>query len=220
MRSFSPAAILGIASLFAMVLCESAAAQVRPPAELLAAYVRERQTPNAPSSASRDLIHMLSNHGDYPAAHIESLLDGLEQIALSGTPPRLRAEAAFELSIPGSNNAVHSIRGTFTRLERVYRRSSDPLVRSVLVGAMGDLTDRREAAGFLERVATQEPSDFAEAPRRAVESLMRMGDLGTAVLKRLHETGAVHDQETKRTLAHLAKNRFRRPSQSSDTSRP
>jgi hypothetical protein len=149
--------------------------------------------------------------GDYSASDLEAVLEGLEHIALTGTPSRLREEAAAGLAIPGSNRAVHPIRGSFPRLERVYHRSSDPVVRRILVGAMGDLVERRKPAQFLGDVALRTPPDFAEAPQAAVQSLLRMGDEGRVVLKRLHESGAVSDTKAKLVLAHLAENGFRRP---------
>jgi hypothetical protein len=211
MLSLSRTAIASVVFLCTVLRVTIATAQSRDPDELLAAYVSEWQTPNVPSSAHRDLIHALNNHGDYPPADLETLLRGLEHLALAGTSPRFRAEAALALAIPGSRRAVHPIRKTFARLGRVYRRSSDPLVRSVLIAAMGNLVDPSEAAISLERVAKQDPADFAGAQGKAVQSLLRMGEEGRVVLKRLHETGAVRDPETKLTLAYLAKNGFRRP---------
>jgi HEAT repeat protein len=209
-------ALAGVALLVAVLSVAPASAQsrhrvTRDPAELLAAYVRERQTPNAKPSASLDLTHVLTYHSDYPTADVQSLLQGLEQLALTATPPRLRAEAAFRLSIPGSHRTSRPLPGMFARLERVYRASSDPLVRSVVVDAMGDLADRREAVAFLEQVAAQHPPAFAGAAGRAMASLLTMGDEGRAGLKRLHETGAVRDPEAKGDLATLAKHGYRVP---------
>jgi hypothetical protein len=214
MLSFCRSLIAGVAFLCCVLAVAPATAQMRSPADLLAAYVGERQTPMSKpgtTRASNELIHVLTSPTDYRAGDMESLVRGLEQLALTGSPPRLRAEAAFALSIPGSRGAAQSISGTFARLKRVYDSSSDPLVRSVLVGVMGDLTDQRQAALFLERIAKQERADFPESQRRALESLMRMDEEGCAVLKRLHESGAVRDPEAKLTLAYLAKQGSRRP---------
>jgi hypothetical protein len=200
--------LTNVVFLCSVLVSSSATAQTRDPDELVAAYVREHQSHQGHSAAFHELIHVLTNHADYPPADLEKLLGGLEQVALTGEPERLRAEAALALAIPGSKRAVHPI-GTFPRLERVYRRSTDPLVRSALIRAMGDLADRREGALFLERIAKQEPADFPDAQKEALTSLLKMNGEGRTVLKRLHETNAVRDPKAKQTLTYLAKQGFR-----------
>ena len=206
MLSSYRSSVAGVVYLFAVLSVGPATAQTRrPPSELLAAYVHERETPDAQPNASRELIHALTNHGDYPAAYLESLVSGLDELAVSGSTPRLRAEAAVSLSIPGSKRAVHPIPGIFARLERVYRRSTDPLTQSVLIDVMGESTARQHAAKFLERIAKQEPADFSEAQYKAIQSLRRLDEEGRMVLKRLHETKVVREPKAKLTLAALAK---------------
>jgi len=189
------------------VLAQAAYHVTRAPAELLAAYVRESQTLNGHHDASTAITHILTHHTDYPPADVESLLQGLEEIALTGALSSLRAESAFRLSIPGSRRALHPIPGAFPRLARVYRESSDVLVRRMVVNVMGDLTDRGEAAAFLERVASEEPPGGIAG--RALASLLTMGDEGRLVLKRLHETKAVRDPEVSMDLSTIAKNGYR-----------
>lgn len=212
MISFYRSSIAGAACLCAVLSVGPATAQTRrAPSELLAAYVNEHQAPYSESGVSRELVHALSNYGDYPAADLESLMRGLEELAVTGNPPRLRADAAIRLSIPGSKRAVHPIPGIFARLERVYRRSTDPLTRSVLISVMGESTERQSAAEFLERIAKQEPADFAESQYKAIQSLRRLDEEGRVVLKRLHETQVVREPKAKLTLAILAKEGFRKP---------
>jgi hypothetical protein len=208
--------ILWINLLGAVIVVPSMSAQAqyrvtRAPAELLAAYVRERQSLDAKPSASLDISHVLTHYTEYPRADVESLLRGLEELALTGEPPRLRAEAAVRLSVPGSSRRSYPLPGTFARLERVYRGTKDPLVRSVVVSAMSDLAEQREAVAFLERLATKQEGDFAGVAGRAMASLLMLGDEGRATLRRMHESGAVHDQEAKADLAILAKNGYRLP---------
>ena len=208
MRSSAFGTIITLVFLSTLLFNGAVTAQTRDPAELVAAYVRERQSQQGHSAAYRDLVHVLTHHNDYPAASLEKLLNGLEQVALTGEPPRLRAEAALALAIPGKRQGSHPI-PTFSRLERVYHRSTDPLVRSVVVRAMGDLAETPAAASFLERVAKQESADFPHAQKRAVLSLLKLDDQGRAVLKRLHETNAVRNPEAKLTLVYLAKQNYR-----------
>lgn len=208
MLSSSCGTITSLVFLCTVLFSGSVTAQARDPAELVSAYVREHQSHQPHSGAFRDLVHILTHHNDYPAASLEKLLTGLEQVALTGEPQRLRAEAALALAIPGKRRGAHPI-GTFPRLQRVYHRSTDPLVRSVVVRAIGDLADTRAAASFLERIAKQESADFPHAQKRAVLSLLKLDDQGRAVLKRLHETNAVRNPEAKLTLTYLAKQDYR-----------
>lgn len=204
--------LAGSVCLCAALSVGPATAQTRrAPSELLAAYVHEGQTPNAESNASRELAHALTYPGDYPAADLEALMRGLEDLAVSGNPPRLRADAAIRLSIPGSKRAAHPVPGVFARLQRVYRRSTDPQTRSVLIAVMAESTERQNAANFLERIAKQEPADFSEAQYKAIQSLRRLDEEGRAALQRLHETQAVREPKAKLTLAILAKEGFRTP---------
>jgi hypothetical protein len=206
---------LSVAFLCAVSSVTPALAQRRDPSELVAAYVRERQTvPPAQSKAFRDLVHILSNHGDYSPQDLETVSRDLEEVALTGTPARLRGEAASALGIPGSIHAVRPIKGTFPRLERVYRGSTDPVVRAVVILGMGrlsDQADRREAAAFLEWVAARNDRGFATDPERAIQALSRLGEEGRAALRRLHQGNAVSRPEAKSLLDVLAKYDFHRP---------
>jgi hypothetical protein len=78
---------------------------------------------------------------------------------------------------------------------------------------VGDLAERKKALVFLERIAAQGPdnADFPAAASRALGTLVLMGDKGRALLKRLHETGAVRDPEARMELATLAQRGFRLP---------
>jgi len=207
MRSSSYGTVSSLAFLCALLSTGSVAAQTRDPGELVAAYVREYQPQQAHSAAFLDLVHVLTNP-DYPAASLEKLLNGLEQVALSSEPQRLRAQAALALAIPGKRRTAHPT-GTFSRLERVYGRSADPLVRSAIVRAMGELAETRAPVLFLERVAKQESSDFPDSQQRALTSLLKLDEEGRSVLKRLHETNAVRNPKAKQNLAYLAKQGYR-----------
>jgi hypothetical protein len=79
----------------------------------------------------------------------------------------------------------------------------------VVVG-VADVAERSKAPGFLERIAAQGPanSDFPGAATRALSSLVAMDEAGRAVLKRLHDTGALRDPEARMELATLAEHGF------------
>ena len=208
MPSYFRATVAGVVFLCALLLSSAAWAQVRDPDELVAAYVREYQANKGHSSAFQDLVQVLTHHTDYPASDLKKLLDALERVALTAEPQRLRAEATVALSIPGKRQAANPVT-TFPRLQRVYRGSTDPVVRSVVVQALGDLAERRDGALFLESIAKQERADFPDAQKQALTSLMDMDEEGRSVLKRLHDTNAVRDPEAKQTLVFLAKQGYR-----------
>ena len=204
---------LGLSAAFVSVLlgATTALAQKRAPAQLLAAYVQEREIPRGQSRGLSELVQAVTNApGDYPAADLESLLRGLEDVALTGTPSRFRAEAASLLTYPSSTRAVHPLRGRFRRLATVYSESTDPLVRIVLLRQMGDQIDRGEAAAFLESVASH--SELEAEARSAIDALSGLGEEGRTVLKRLYDTNAFRNRESKAMLEVLAKYDFRRPS--------
>lgn len=215
MRSFARLIVAAVGLVCSVLGAGPAAAQephrvTRRPAELFTAYVRERQALANKTNASVDLAMVLTHPSEYPRGDLEWLLRELESFALSGQPDWLRAEAVLQLAVPGSTRAVRPVAGSYARLDRVYRRSNDPLVKTSVVTAMGTLTERREAIAFLERVARHEAGTFPSAGK-ALASLLTMGDEGRVVLKRLHETGAVRDPAAKRDLAVLAQRDFRIP---------
>jgi hypothetical protein len=182
----------------------------RTPGELISAFAREYQTPSGPTSgAGLDIAHVLTYPDQYPAADLESFLAGLEQVALTGDSSRLRASAAFSLSLPGSRRKPHPVPATMARLERIYYASKDPAVRGVVVTAMADQAERQEALRFLERLAVQEKPDFPAAASRALATLVAMDAEGRVVLKRLHESGAVREPEARHQLTLLASRGYR-----------
>jgi len=182
----------------------------RPPGELVAAYAREAQSPTGDVTANRDVTHILTHHTEYTAAEVNTVLEGLEAVTLSSAPGRSRAKAALLMATPGSSRAAKPLSGIFPRLARVYNGNKDPLVRSSVLAAMGQLVDRRETTAFLERVAKTEPAGGLAG--RAVASLVMMGDEGRAALKRLHDSKVVTDPDVRRDLDQIAKNGYRMPS--------
>ncbi len=170
--------------------------------ELLTDYAR-----NPRSAAGADIMAMLLYHKDYPAANVEALLRGLERVALAGTSQEGRANAAGLLVWSSSRYAPDPIPGSFARIERVFRRTNDHFVRSVVGGWAGSLAlaERRGALVLLERVAAE---DSYLAPK-ALASLLDMGEEGRIVLKRLHESKAVRNLRARGDLEAIAQYDYR-----------
>lgn len=183
----------------------------RSPEQLLAAFARRQGPRNEQDAASRDVTHVLSHPQDYPPADLEAFLLGLERLAVDAETSRLRGEAAFAVSLPGSRRKPHPVKGTVARLERIYRRSDDDYVQAMVVAGMADVAERREALEFLEPIAVQDPqqADFPGAASRALNSMWAMEEDGRAVLERLHVTGSVRDPKARHELAVLAGRGFR-----------
>jgi hypothetical protein len=140
---------------------------------------------------------------------MDALLDGLENLSVHSKSPTVRREAAFLISIPGSRRSKTPSARTFERLQHVYRKSSDYTVKSVVVGTMGDLTDRGKAAAFLKTVAAEDSTGVLAGS--AVSSLLTLGDEGRAVLRQLHDSNEVPDPEVRQILSTMAKNGYRLP---------
>jgi hypothetical protein len=173
----------------------------RPPGELVAAFVRDNaKVGRAPSMATVELTSVLLGRADYPSANLDSVLEGLERVALTGTSSSLRAEAALSLSLPGSRRALRPRSGTVARLERIYRRSDNPEVRGAIIAGLAHSVEQARALAFLEDVATEEPADYPGAALDALAAISAHEKQGSGVLKRLHETGVVHDQHARQWL--------------------
>jgi hypothetical protein len=210
--------MLAVALIGLVLAVSETRAQARPhitqtPEELLSALVRESQLPPGTSStASLNLTYVLLYHPDYPAPHVEALLRGLEQIALTADSSALGASAVLYLAVPSSRRSARPLAGAMARLERVYRISKEALVRSSAVAAMGGLAvDRPAAIAFLERIAVQAVADYPGSAEGALGALVAMDEEGRAVLRRLYETAAVRDPEARQSLSVLASRGYRIP---------
>jgi hypothetical protein len=202
-------AVIGI-SLAPRSITGQATAQVRrSPSELLADLAGGRN--ERASAAGLAITHVLAHRTQYAAGDVDALLQGLERLAITGSEPQVRAEAAARLAIPGARSDAHPLLGTLARLQRVYAASRDPLVRGVIVGTFGDLAERREAIRFAEDIASRSPEDFTDAASRVIASLLMMGDEGRASLARLNESKSVKDPEAAHSLVLLARTGYRAP---------
>jgi hypothetical protein len=213
MTSYRLSVSLGLLLLAEALLAAPSVNAQRPhhisstPAQLLAAFVRAHET--SEPNAGYDLTRVLGDHTNYPAGDVESLLRGLEQLALKGASSRLRAEAALNVALPGSRRSARPIPGILGRLQGIYHSSSDRLVRSVIVAAMAEQAERPQALAFLERLAVQERGDFPGSASQALGTLVAMDEEGRTVLRRLHKTGSVRDPKARSELTVMASRGYR-----------
>ncbi len=182
------------------------------PVQLLKTFEAEARglTKGSPR-AGLEISHILLRREQYPAGTVQELLSGLERLALQSTSSRVRADAALQLGTPGLRTARNAMPGTVTRLLRVYRQSSDPLVRGVVIARLASVAERRDAIEFIRSVALQDPSqqDFPGAAFHAIATLVAMDEDGRMVLRELHEKQLVKDLDARSGLAEWAKRGFR-----------
>ena len=127
----------------------------------------------------------------FSAAHVDSVVAGLERIADAGSSG-LSTEATAALMDAGSAQKAPS--GIFDRQMRMYRRGTSD-VRAVIVGFMPAQKDRIHALAFLKSLAAQSGAQrgYENSAERAVEELSVMGNDGRAALIELRNKGLLHD---------------------------
>jgi len=180
------------------------------PAELIAGFELEHQPKSLPGWRTSMLSSMLVHAGSYSPADVETVLDGLERLATTGSTEQMRSAAVFALATPSSRDAAAPRRGAIARLARIYHQSSESLVRAATVATAGSLVmDREAAVEFLSEVAATDHNDFVA--QQALGSLLRQGELGRAALARLHDASQVSPPEARVMLEQMAKNDYRLP---------
>lgn len=144
---------------------------------------------------------ILLRNAENPRARVDSLLVGLARIAAEGERPAA-IEAVTMLGAPGFRTVPHPLPGTVLRLRRIYSRSSDPMVRRVIVGSMGWQAERVAAIAFVRKIAMAEPGheDFPDAVHEAIRVLLAMGTEGRAVVSDLHRRRLVRIPEERHNL--------------------
>jgi hypothetical protein len=133
----------------------------------------------------------------YPDRHgrakVDSVLDGLERLALTSTSDLVRARAAGNLAMAGASE--RPVPGILQRAMRVYQASNDPQVRRAILRSMGFQKDRTGSINVLKAVVIQArgEEDFPEAPFLAASALHWMGKEAAAALVELRDEGAIKD---------------------------
>lgn len=152
-------------------------------------------------------MSILTQWGEIAPARTDSLLDGLERLALAGSNEYVRQSAASTILF-----SVPERPGTAARLLRIYRRSPDPLVRSTIASASIRLRERALLIPLLKELATQDESneDFTEASWVAVSVLLHMDEEGRQALRELHASGRARGKG-RAQLDRIARHDFRDP---------
>jgi hypothetical protein len=147
-------------------------------------------------SGDGTVLQIILHPEEYPRARVDSVIDGLEKLALSVESELVRTEAAGALGMAGS--AKKALPGVFNRELRVYRNSTSRTVRAMIVHHMWDQSERDRAIAFLKSIAVQDSDreDFSGAPFLASMSLSEMGADGRSALAELGEKRLLRDART------------------------
>jgi hypothetical protein len=172
---------------------------------------------NSPGS---DLVFTIISLPAAFAPRRDSLLDGLERMALSSDNEHVRHVAAARIAFAGRVDETASpLPGIMARLTRIYHAHADPLVRISVRNSMPEQADRRAAAAFLRTVAAEaDPTNDGSGPHglfsvgdprtEALSRLAEMGAEGRAVLQAMHRSGEARSPQARATLARMAQRGF------------
>jgi hypothetical protein len=163
----------------------------------IAEYGRNTADPEAdyPSDrypAARWVNATLIQPGRYTAARVDSILDGLQELAAHASSARTRLQATIELTNAGNKASARGL-VVVRRVTAVYSaavQSDDEAVQRIILRMMPVQEEESEALSFLESVAR---TGSTEQARRAFASLEAMGPNGDELLRRLDETNSVGD---------------------------
>ena len=209
-----------------LVLAADLSCQVRsqldtdPPAAatILSEFERESLDPDYESEEGhgrRALVWARRNLAQLDPPTVDSLMNGLEDLALSGQNEDLRVAATRMLARFGSTVTYQDVHpGTSSRLARIYRASTDPAVRLHVVAVAHDASEPEPLIPLLTAVATApaEDGDFPRSAWYAVRALSLLdGAAGVDVLREAHAGGKVIDPEAARLLEWLAGQGYRYP---------
>ncbi len=139
-------------------------------------------------------------------AVVDSLLDGLQERAISEGNAQVQIAALGWLASAGRGSVHAPIPGVARRLAVVHERASSVQVRRSAVRHLGSLGEQREAAQSLRAIAMQD-SARERAPgaaHDAVWALTHLGRPGGDVLRELHARGLVRESRARTALRQVA----------------
>jgi hypothetical protein len=178
----------------------------------------ELESRGQPPAGPNWVVTVLLAPEKYGTGLVTRLIDELERLALASSSDNVRHAAVSWIASAGDTGSLGTglaRADVVDRLERIYDRTSSPVVHMAIVGRMACQANGPAAARFLERVARSEKprrinSEFGE-PYLALHELTWMGDTGRIILAELHRSGSVRDLMARNYLEQLARNGFRRP---------
>jgi hypothetical protein len=176
---------------------------------------RSRANPNAANRLVYDILYLPRVY----SARKDSLLDGLERMALTSDAHRVRLAATSFIAFAGQGGHVVPGGGSvLARLLRVYRAGDRADVRLTIINRLPLLTERREAAAFLRTIAAEADTSGGQGPHgyfshgdlriEALARLAEMGEEGRAVLQAMHRSGEGRSPQARAILESMARRGF------------
>lgn len=198
MQNFTRALSLTVPLFLTASLAPTASAQDRPAkgsaAAVLARFERAYRTDSATTDANGQLRTLLWSGDRSRPAFTDSLLSGLENLALKSEDRDIRVNATTTLASAGYQ-VDHPVPNVFDRVARIYRSTDDWSVRMHIILSSSWMAERSKAIRLLKSVAAQHGTsrDYEDAPWHAVGSLHKMGAEGRVALRDLQRQGTVRD---------------------------
>jgi hypothetical protein len=176
---------------------------------------RSRANPNGADDLVYGILYLPAAY----SARKDSLLDGLERMALTSDADRVRQAATSFIAFAGQGGHIVPGGGSvLARLLRIYRADSQAAVRFTIVNRLPLLTERRAAAAFLRTIAAEPDTTrghpihghFSHGDLRieALARLAEMGEEGRAVLQAMHGSGEARSPQARTILEHMARRGF------------
>lgn len=168
--------------------------RLKPAAEALSLFEQENRGAQPKNrDGAMTIVYVLTHPNRVSSATVDSVVSGLEHLALNADVQRVRAAATSALVFTGDTRRPNPLPGAFARTMRIYRKSRDPLVRATILPILPFYAEQDRVVAFLKSVATQSPAeqDYHDAPAQAVTALTYMGQKGRAALRDLLESNSV-----------------------------
>jgi hypothetical protein len=157
--------------------------------------------------------------GNAFAPRQDSLLDGLERLALTSDNDTMRREATSLIAFAGQvGRPSPPVPGVFPRLLRIYRSNTAWLVRALIRDQMPEQAERRAAAAFLRSIAAEPDTGSGTGPHgyfaigdprtEAVARLAEMGEEGRSVLQAMHRNREARSPQVRIMLDDMARRGF------------
>jgi hypothetical protein len=180
------------------------------------ADVRNHVVNSLGSDIVSSILHLPASY----AARKDSLLDGLEHLALSSREDVVRRMAVGYIGFAGKGGATWSrVPGVMNRLARIYRTQGDVGVRLAVRNQLPLQAERAAAISFLRALA-REPDDandgtgphgyfsFGDPRTEALARLAEMGEDGRTVLQAMYRSGEVRSPQGRIMLEDMARRGF------------
>lgn len=148
-------------------------------------------------TGSASLALMMRHPEKYPQPRLDSIIEGLESLALKSKSSEVRIAAANSLSAAGTVSNPNTT--IIARQIKVFTLSQDELARRIILGRMSMQTDRVSAISFLKAIASKEAAhqDYEGASLEAVSTLSYMGSIGRTALSDLRARRLVKESSAK-----------------------